>query len=284
MSFDRDPLLFNCAGRLVDFSSPLVMGVLNITPDSFYDGGRYLTPEAAEGRLASMIKEGADIMDIGAYSSRPGAADISAREEWDRLEPVLKMVSSKFPDTLVSLDTFRSEIARKSVEEYGVSIVNDISGGRFDDRMAETVASLGVPVIIMHMQGTPRTMQLKPDYHDLTGEITDFFSERIGFFTKAGVKDIIIDPGFGFGKTLDQNYEILAKLDAFKIFGVPILAGVSRKSMIYNYLDQEPEAALPGSIVLNVIALQKGAGILRVHDVKEAVICRKLLEKVNSSQ
>jgi dihydropteroate synthase len=278
------PLNINCGGRLIDLSRPLIMGVLNVTPDSFYDGGRYLNPESAGQRVSQMRDEGMDILDVGSYSSRPGAGNISSQEEWDRLEPVLKMVTARFPDMLISVDTFRAEIARMAVEDYGAGIINDISGGRFDKAMAGTAARLGVPVIIMHMQGSPQTMQVSPSYDDLTGGLIEYFSERIALFREAGVKDLIIDPGFGFGKTLDQNYELLARMEIFQFFDIPVLAGLSRKSMIYKFLGQSPEDALPGTTVLNVIALQKGALILRVHDVKEAVICRNLVEKVNSSQ
>lgn len=264
--------------------APKVMGILNLTPDSFYDGGRLRDIEAVKVRVEEMIGEGMDILDAGAYSSRPGAKHISVEEEWDRLEPILAMIQGNFGSCLVSVDTFRSEIARRAVEDYGVSMVNDISAGTMDVKMADTVARLNVPFIAMHMRGTPQNMQVNPEYSNLMGEIVGFFLQRIGVLRLAGVKDIIIDPGFGFGKTLDQNYEILARLDMLRILDVPIMVGLSRKSMIYNLLGQSPDDALPGTIALQVIALQKGAGILRAHDVAEAVYCRKLVEKVSSSQ
>jgi dihydropteroate synthase len=275
--------LLNCRGRLIDVSNPLIMGILNLTPDSFYDGGKYSTPDLQAEKISGMLNDGMDILDIGAYSSRPGAEDISLEEEWSRLSPLLDIVSKKYGDLLVSIDTFRSEIARRAVQDYGVSMINDISGFSFDGSMPDTIAELQVPYILMHMQGNPLTMQDNPSYNNLLSDIMSFFLERIKILRESGVKDIIIDPGFGFGKTLDQNYELLSRLDQLQIFDLPVLAGLSRKSMIYKLLDQEPSDALSGTIVLQVIALQKGAKILRAHDIKEAVVCRKLIEKVNQS-
>lgn len=276
---DSTQNFLNFGGRLTGLREPLLMGILNVTPDSFYDGGKHTAEEQQHMQVDFMLSEGMDILDVGAYSSRPGAKHVSEKEEWDRLEPALKMIRRKFNKLVLSLDTFRAEIARRAVEEYGVDMINDISSGFMDDRMIDTIARLEVPYVMMHMQGTPQTMQLKPEYQNVVEEIMDFFVLRIFQFRKRGVKDIIIDPGFGFGKTIDQNYEILRKLDSFRIFNLPILVGLSRKSMIYNFLNQKPEDALPGSIVLQVMALQRGAGILRTHDVGVADMCRKLVFK-----
>ncbi len=277
------PKILNCRGRLLDVNRAQIMGILNITPDSFYDGGRFSNIGLCDKRVAEMITEGMDILDIGAYSSRPGAVDISLEEEWKRLQPVLDLILKKYSQLFVSIDTFRSEIARRAIEDYGVGIINDISGALMDDKMPELAASLNVPYILMHMKGSPQTMQNNPAYDDVLEEIMVYFIERIARLKGAGVKDIIIDPGFGFGKTLDQNYFLLNKLDQFKIFEKCILVGVSRKSMIYKFLNQKPAEALTGTITLQTIALQKGAGILRVHDVKAAVECRNLFDKVNKS-
>ncbi len=271
----------NCKGRLVDVSKPLIMGIMNVTPDSFFDGGKYPTSDDQERRVEDMIGEGMDILDIGAYSSRPGAKQISQEEEWSRLEPLLKRIQNKFENQLLSIDTFRSEIARRAVEDYGVSMVNDISAGSLDDQMFDTITQLQVPYIMMHMKGTPLTMQDNPQYTDMMSEIFLFFNLRIKTLRDRGLRDIIIDPGFGFGKTLDQNYELLGKLDQFKVFNLPILVGLSRKSMIYKFLDQNASEALEGTIALQVIALQKGAQIIRTHDIAAANICRKMVKKVS---
>lgn len=268
----------NCKGQLLDLSKPIVMGILNITPDSFYDGGFYNQEEKILQRLNQMMDEGAAIVDIGAYSSRPGTSHISEKEELNRLTPVLELINKYFPDLIVSVDTFRSKIAKLVVNKYGVSIINDISAGQLDNKMFETVSELKVPYIIMHMKGRPENMQNNTQYKDLIKEVISYFSEKVNRLRELGHKDIIIDPGFGFSKTLHQNYEILKKLRNFEIFGLPILVGISRKSMIYKYLDINAEKALNGTSVLNTIALQNGANILRVHDVKEAIEAVKLVE------
>ena len=284
MILDSNPGLFNCRGQLIDISKPLIMGILNITPDSFFDGGKYSSLEEQERRISEMISEGMDILDIGAYSSRPGATHISLDEEWRRLKPLLETISKKFDSQYISVDTFRSEIARRAVLDYGVSIINDISGGSMDEKMLDTLAELKVPYVLMHMKGKPQTMQDNPVYYNLMDEIIDFFIRKIEVLRRRGIYDIIIDPGFGFGKTIDQNYELLANLDQLHILDLPVLAGLSRKSMIYRFLDQEPSEALTGTVALQLVALQKGVKIIRSHDVKEAVICRKLVEKVSTSR
>jgi len=260
----------NCNGRLQSLEKPLVMGILNLSPDSFYDGGKYSTLEKLTFRIEEMIRQGAAIIDIGAYSSRPGAKHITQKEEWDRLKPVLEILIKKAGATVISVDTFRSEIAQIAVQDYGVSIINDISGGSMDENMFNTIAKLNVPYVLMHMKGTPQNMQSNPVYENIVEEIIRYFSEKLAILRNFGVLDVILDPGFGFGKTIDHNYEILARLQDFRILDLPILAGFSRKSMIYKYLDCVPEQALNGTSVLNALALQKGVDILRVHDVTAA--------------
>lgn len=252
------------------------MGVLNVTPDSFYDGGKYETENKIIKRAGQIINEGASIIDIGAYSSRPGAENISSEEELKRLNKSLQVIRKNFPDAIISVDTFRSEIARTVVKDYEVDIINDIAAGKADNKMLDTIAELRVPYIMMHMKGTPQNMQINPVYDNLIEEIVKYFSERLQKIKLLGICDVIIDPGFGFGKTLEHNYEILNKLDNFRIFELPILVGLSRKSMIYKALGTSPADALNGSTSLNTIALMKGADILRVHDVKEAVEVVKL--------
>jgi dihydropteroate synthase len=269
----------NCGGRLLRFDTPLVMGVLNITPDSFYPASRKTQPEAIRSKAGEMISEGADILDIGACSSRPGAKDISEEEEWARLEDALSLIRAEFPDALLSVDTFRSGIARRAVRDYGVNMVNDISGGGLDEGMFSTIAELQVPYIVMHMKGSPSNMQKHAGYRDIVQEITRYFSEKLSILNRLGVNDIIIDPGFGFAKTADHNFEILSKLEAFHIFNQPLLVGLSRKSMIHKTLGISPEAALNGSTALHSIALMKGASILRVHDVREARETVELVKK-----
>jgi len=277
--------LIKCKSKLIDLSEPKVMGIVNITPDSFYSKSRFVGKDEVSARVKQILNEGGDIIDIGAYSSRPGASHIEESEEWNRLEPVLEVIRNKFPDAVISVDTFRSKIAEKAVVKFNVDIINDISAGNMDVDMFETIASLQVPYIMMHMLGTPQNMQQNPSYDHLIKEIFMFFAERVDNLSKLGISDIIIDPGFGFGKTWNHNYEILAKLDEFKIFELPILVGISRKSMIYKYLNTVPENALNGTTVLNTQAIMNGANILRVHDVKEAVEVVKLTEqlKVNAS-
>ena len=267
-------------GKIFDLSVPRVMGVINLTPDSFYEGSRLLDSEAISKRIEQFITDGADFIDIGAYSSRPGARHIDEKEELTRLEPTLKLLMNQFPEVIVSLDTFRSSIVKVAIEKYGVSLINDISAGEFDKEMLKTVSSMQVPYIMMHMKGTPQNMQENPFYDNLMKDLIDFFAKRVLAARESGIKDIIIDPGFGFGKTLDHNYQLLQNLDILKIVDCPILVGLSRKSMIYRYLNVQAEDALTGSVALNTIAILKGANILRVHDVKETVQAVKLYTKM----
>lgn len=261
----------NVNGRLMDLSCPQVMGILNVTPDSFYAGSRKQTEEEIAARAQQILAEGGSIIDIGAYSSRPNAEHISAEEEMKRLRNGLEIIEREHPDAILSVDTFRADVARMCVEEYGVAIVNDIAAGNMDSEMFSTIARLGVPYIMMHMQGTPQNMQQHPHYEDVLREVLYYFSEKVQRLRDMGVKDIILDPGFGFGKTIEHNYELLNQMEEFAIFELPLLVGVSRKSMIYKLLGITPEEALNGTTVLHTIALMKGANILRVHDVKEAV-------------
>jgi dihydropteroate synthase len=246
------------------------MGILNITSDSFYDGGRYINVEDAVNRVRQMKAEGADIIDIGAASSRPGAELSSAEDEIGRLSPVLEQVRNEFPDMIISVDTYHAQVAKEMVEKYAVDIINDISAGEIDPDMYATVAKLGVPYIIMHMQGKPGNMQDNPEYQNITDEIVQYFSEKVHRLRKKGIADVLIDPGFGFGKTHEHNYELLSHIEAFQMFELPIVAGVSRKSMIYNLLDSTSEESLNGTTAVHMILLQKGVQVLRVHDVKEA--------------
>ena len=257
-------------GKLFDLDTPLVMGVLNITPDSFYDGGKYLTEESLLQRLHRMVEEGADIVDIGAFSSRPGATPVSEEEEWSRIEKAMRLIRKMFPEVPVSVDTFRASIAERAVGEYGAGMINDISGGDMDPHMFETIGRLQVPYVLMHMQGTPQTMQENPRYNHVVRDILYIFSEKIYTLRKYGVNDIILDPGFGFGKTLKHNYQLLKGLSAFRETGLPLLIGVSRKSMIYKLLGITPEEAFTGTVVIQTLALLEGVDILRVHDVKAA--------------
>lgn len=270
----------NTGNQLITTGKPLVMGILNATPDSFFEGSRCMTENLIENRIKQIIDEGGSIIDIGAYSSRPDAQHIDTKEEWRRLETALRILRDQYPDVITSVDTFRSEIAKRAVEEYGVNMINDISGGEMDRSMFATIGELKVPYIMMHMKGTPQTMQQHCDYKDLFQDIALYFSGKIEQLRELGVNDIIIDPGFGFSKTLEQNYELLAKLEHFSIFEHPILVGVSRKSMIYKLLDIKPEEALNGTSVIHTVALRKGADILRVHDVKEAVQCVEITEMI----
>lgn len=269
----------NCKGKIMDISKPLVMGILNFTPDSFYDGGRYNELSVAMHQAEKMIREGAAILDVGAQSSRPGARMLSYEEESERLYPLLEVLSKNFPDIPLSVDTFHARIAAQSVEKYGAAIINDISAGDFDPEMIDTIARLQVPYIIMHMQGTPTNMQQNPVYTDVAAEISLYLANKINTLTSKGINDIVIDPGFGFGKTPEHNFELLKKLSQFRIFELPILVGFSRKSMIYKTLDLTPSEALNGTTVLNVLALERGANILRVHDVAEAIQAIKLVNK-----
>jgi dihydropteroate synthase len=270
----------NARGAALDLSIPKIMGILNLTPDSFYDGGRYISVAAAVDKTAEMLSEGADIIDAGAYSSRPGADDISEEEELNRLLPVIEAITVRFPGVLLSVDTFRSNVAKAAVDA-GASMVNDISGGAADPAMFGTVAQLQVPYVLMHMRGNPRTMTFQTGYADLFAEVCMYFTEKIRALTTLGVHDVIIDPGFGFAKTRRQSFYLLSRLDELAIlFGLPVLAGVSRKSMIYKFLGVSADEALNGTTVLHTVALMKGAGILRVHDVKEAAEAVRLVNEL----
>ena len=263
-------LTLNCGGQLISLAEPIIMGILNVTPDSFYDGGRYDSEQKILEQTESMLQEGAGIIDIGAMSSRPGAKMHSQEEEAARLIPVVKRLVKAFPKAIFSVDTFRAETARQSVSE-GARMINDISGGALDDKMYQTVADMQhIPYVLMHMQGTPQTMQAKPEYENVSLEVLDYFIAKTTELVACGVKDVILDPGFGFGKTIDHNYELLQKMHVFKMLDWPILAGLSRKSMIYKVLDTTAEEALNGTSVLHLAALQQGAKILRVHDVAPA--------------
>jgi dihydropteroate synthase len=269
----------HCGGRILDFSQPRIMGILNITPDSFYPGSRKMDTEGILESATELISEGADILDIGAYSSRPGSDGIPAEEEIMRLEMALDIIRRSHPDMLLSVDTFRPEIASRVVKDFNVNMINDISGGDMDSGMFDIIARLQVPYVMMHMKGKPSDMQEHANYTDVVKEIIMSFSDKLRQLNKLGVNDIIIDPGFGFAKTIEQNYEILRKLEAFHIFNQPLMVGLSRKSMIYRVLGTNPAEALNGSTVLHAIALIKGANILRVHDVKEARETIKLVGK-----
>ncbi len=279
-SFLSPKTFLRIKGKLLDLSHPKVMGILNTTPDSFFDGGRYQNENAIIERCDTILNTGADIIDIGAYSSRPGAIHISEEEEWERLERTLNIIRKKHSEAVISVDSFRSDVVRKAVEYFAADIINDISAGNMDDKMFDTVARLQVPYIMMHIQGNPQTMQQNPYYENITTDILKYFATKIQKLKLKGVADIIIDPGFGFGKTIDHNYELLSHLDDFKITELPVLVGISRKSMIYKFLDIDIENALNGTTALNMYALQKGAKILRVHDVAEAVQTISLFEKL----
>lgn len=269
MKYIKTAQSIQLSGKLITFDSPKVMGILNLTPDSFFDGGLYLDEEKSLARIDQLVRKGVDILDIGAYSSRPGADDITAEEEWKRLLPIIKKSKKKFPETPISVDTFRADVAEKAILA-GADLINDISGGEMDKRMYGVIAKYQVPYIMMHMRGTPQTMQNLTDYKDLVGEIALWFGNRIAQLRSLGVKDIILDPGFGFSKTMEQNYELLERIDEFHYFNLPLLGGISRKSMIYKKLQVEPADALTGSIALNTLLITKGVQIIRVHDVKEA--------------
>ena len=273
----------NINGTLLDLAVPRVMGILNVTPDSFYAGSRTQTEAEIARRTEQIVSEGAAIIDIGAYSSRPNAEHVPVEEEMKRLRAGLEVVRRVRPDAVVSVDTFRADVARMCVEEYGVALINDISAGEMDKDMFATVARLGVPYIMMHMQGTPQSMQQHPHYDNLLREVFLYFARKVQQLRDLGVKDIILDPGFGFGKTLEHNYELLARLEEFRVFGLPLLVGVSRKSMIYRLLDVTPQEALNGTSVLNTLCLSKGADILRVHDVREAVEAVKIVTKMREA-
>lgn len=269
-------MTINCLGKLVDLSVPKVMGILNVTPNSFFDGGKYPNEKALLEQAAKMIDEGAIFIDIGAYSSKPSAEFVSQEEEIRRLIPIIKAVLSHFPEALISVDTFRAGVAKAAIEN-GACIINDISAGSLDNTMMKTVAKLQVPYVMMHMKGNPQTMQSLAQYENITNEMLFYFSEKVKEARSLGINDLIIDPGFGFAKTLEQNFEVMNNLELFQMLELPMLVGISRKSMIYKTLETKADFALNGTTVLNTIALQKGANILRVHDVKEAVEAIKLI-------
>jgi len=272
-------MTINCKGNLIDLSTPKVMGVLNITPDSFFDGGKYKNEEAILRQVEKMLKEGATFIDVGAYSSRPGADHVSEEEELSRIMPVMGLLLKEFPQIIISVDTFRSRIAKEGIQ-HGAAIINDISGGNMDANMFNTVSELQVPYILMHMLGTPQNMQQNPVYKNVTKEIISFFAAQIFKLHQLKVNDVLIDVGFGFGKTIAHNFEILKNLELFKSLDAPILAGVSRKSMLYKTLDISAQEALNATTSANTIALLNGANILRVHDVKEAVEAVKIVKQV----
>ena len=278
------PKYINVKGELIDLSTPQVMGILNLTPDSFFEGSRVQTEAQIIERVQQILDEGGTMVDVGAYSSRPDGVDISAKEEMSRLAAGLKVINQHFPNVIISVDTFRADVAARCVEEFGVGIINDISGGELDSKMFETVARLQVPYIMMHMKGTPQTMQQHTDYECFIKEVFLYFAQKIAQLRQLGVNDVILDPGFGFAKTLEHNYELMAQLQEFKLFDMPLLIGISRKSMIYKLLGSTPAEALNGTTALNTVALMKGANILRVHDVKQAVETVKITETIKKYQ
>ena len=275
-------MTINCKGDLIDLTTPKVMGILNLTPDSFFDGGSYKDDSAILKRVETMLNDGATFVDMGAYSSRPGAEHVSEEEELKRMIPVVELILKHFPGTLISIDTFRSKVAQESIV-HGAAIINDISAGNLDPEMFATVTKYQVPYIMMHMKGTPQSMQKEAVYNDLIKDLRYYFSEKITQTTQFKINDVIIDPGFGFAKTTEQNYTLLNHLDLFQTFGLPILIGLSRKSMIYKILGSSPQEALNGTSALHTIALLKGANIIRAHDVKEAVECVKLVEALKAN-
>jgi dihydropteroate synthase len=274
-------MTINCKGQLIDLASPKVMGILNVTPNSFYDGGKFADEKALLNQVEKMLNEGATFIDIGGYSSKPNADFVSEEEELQRVIPIITTVTQKFPETLISIDTFRSKVAKESIEN-GAAIINDISAGNLDENMMKTVAELQVPYIMMHMKGTPQTMQSLAQYENIVKEMIFYFSEKVAQARSFGINDLILDPGFGFAKTLEQNFEVLNKLELFQMLELPILAGISRKSMIYKTLETDAQNSLNGTTSLNTISLMKGAKILRVHDVKEADECVKLYNLLKS--
>ncbi len=274
-------MTINCNGKLISLHQPKVMGILNLTPDSFYDGGKYKDDYSILHQVEKMINDGASFIDVGAYSTRPGGLEIDNTTELDRITPIVKLILKEFPNAILSIDTFRSSVAKECIQ-LGAAIINDISAGLQDKQMLITVANMNVPYIMMHMRGTPQNMQQKTDYNDMLKEILMFFSERLSLAKSLGIKDIIIDPGFGFAKNLDQNYELLRQLEMMSFIEHPLLVGISRKSMIYKTLNTNAGQALNGTTALHMIGLQKGAKILRVHDVKEAMECVKLHNQLNA--
>lgn len=281
--FSRN-LSINCHGNLLDLSVPGIMGILNVTPDSFYDGGNYTQPDAIKDRIIRMVEEGADIIDVGAYSSRPGSSPVSEDEEKERLFPALEILRKEFPEIPVSADTYRARIAEKIVKEYRVDIINDITGGNGDPDMFGFIADSKTPYILMHMQGTPETMQKSPSYGNVVNEVLSYLNRKSAELLGKGALDIIVDPGFGFGKTMDHNFNLMASLEVFTSLEMPLLVGVSRKSMTYKFLGVEPGSSLNGTTALHMYALIKGVSILRVHDVKEAFETRKLYMKLHEAE
>ncbi|NDW12527.1 dihydropteroate synthase [Bacteroides sp. 214] len=278
------PTYINVNGRLLDLSTPVVMGILNVTPDSFYSQSRMQTEAAIAERAKQILDEGATIIDLGAYSSRPNAEHISPEEEMNRLRTALTVINKNHPDAIVSIDTFRASVAEECVTTYGAAIINDIAAGEMDAEMFETVARLNVPYIMMHMQGTPQDMQREPHYDNLLKEVFLYFAEKIDKLRSLGLNDLILDPGFGFGKTVEHNYQLMMHMEEFRLFELPLLVGISRKSMITRLLDITPQEALNGTTILNTISLMKGANILRVHDVKEAVEAVRITTKLMNSK
>lgn len=276
------PRYIHAGGKLLDLETPRVMGILNITPDSFYKGSRYNTDAEILGAAKKMIEEGADILDVGGYSSRPGASVVPAEEEGRRVLHAIRMINREFPEVIISVDTFRSEIASEAVQGSGAHIINDISGGDGDKMMFSVVERLNVPYIMMHMRGVPATMQENPVYDDIIADILKWFGKRIFHLQSAGVKDIVIDPGFGFGKTIGHNFELLGRLEELSIAGLPLMVGISRKSMVWKTLGITADEALNGTTAMNAVALLKGADLLRVHDVKEAVQVVRLVSKLKT--
>ena len=273
-------MAINCKGELIDLSIPKVMGILNVTPNSFFDGGKYKNESEIVSQVEKMLNDGAAFIDLGAYSSKPSAEFVTEQEEIERIVPAIELILKHFPETLLSIDTFRAGVAKASIES-GAAIINDIAAGELDDKMFEIVAHYNVPYIMMHMRGNPQTMQSMTQYDDIVKEMLFYFAEKVNRARSLGINDVIIDPGFGFAKTTDQNYEVLRKMELFNALELPLLVGVSRKSMIYKTLNTTTQEALNGTTILNTIALTKGAKILRVHDVKEAVECVTLFEKMN---
>lgn len=273
-------MTINCKGELIDLSIPKVMGILNVTPNSFFDGGKYKNEDEIISQVEKMLSEGATFIDIGAYSSKPSAEFVTEQEEIDRIVPAIELILKHFPKALLSIDTFRAEVAKASIES-GAAIINDIAAGELDDKMFEIIAKYNVPYVMMHMRGNPQTMQSLTQYDDIIKEILFYFSEKVKKARALGINDLILDPGFGFAKTTDQNYEVMQKMELFNLLELPVLAGISRKSMIYKTLNITPQESLNATTFLNTIALTKGAKILRVHDVKEAVECVTLFNKMS---
>lgn len=273
----------NLGGKLIDFSEPVVMGIINVTPDSFYNGGKLTDKKVLLKTVEQMIKDGAAFIDVGGISTKPGAAMVSTKIELERLLPAIHAIRKSFPEIPLSIDTFRSWVAVRVIDEIGPIVVNDVSGGTLDSKMFETIGKMNVPYILTHIQGTPQNMQENPYYEDVIKDISTWLSERVKRLTKFGVKDVIIDPGFGFGKTIQHNYDLLNRLDSFKVFQLPVMVGLSRKSMIHKWLGIKPDEALNGTTVLNTMALLGGADILRVHDVKAATEAIELLKALKST-